>query len=64
MFRKEKAPGEALEDWLNAKVFASAKTVTAQPQPEDREGFARFHRRYLAGLPVERAAGELELEAE
>ncbi len=64
MFRKEKAPGEALEDWLNVQVFANAKTAVVQPQPEDREGFAQFHRRYLAGLPVERAAGQLVLEGE
>ena len=64
MFRKEKAPGQTLEDWLNVQVFANAKTAVVQPQPEDREGFAQFHRRYLAGLPVERAAGQLVLEGE
>lgn len=50
--------GRTLEDYLETEVFAGTDGVTAEPSEEDIEGFERFMKRYLAGLPVERAACE------
>ncbi len=54
----EKAEGEALDEYLNEKVFKGMKSVTVSPDPADVEGFNRYIRRYSAGLPIERAAVE------
>lgn len=51
-----KKDNETLEDFLNDKVFGAAQGVTLEPDAADVEGFARFMERYIAGLPVERAA--------
>ncbi len=50
------ADGEALEAYLDQKVFADMKSVTLDPDPVDVAGFDRFMERYIAALPVERAA--------
>ena len=50
--------GLTLSEYLEQKVFASAKGSTAQPEPEDSDGFGAFLKRYTAGLPVEKLAGE------
>lgn len=50
------APGESLVDFLNDRVFADRELRTAQPDPQDTTGFNAFMRRYVASLPVERAA--------
>lgn len=50
------AEGEALEAYLDQKVFADMKSVTLDPDPVDVAGFNRFMERYIAALPVERAA--------
>ena len=47
---------ETLEDYLDAKIFAGAKGICAQPDAADMEGFAAFLDRYKAALPAERAA--------
>ncbi|WP_322199842.1 xylulokinase [Acutalibacter intestini] len=54
MFMKERLPGQALEDFLNQRVFAGAAGSRAQPQPEDVTGFAAFAKRYQAYLPAEK----------
>jgi hypothetical protein len=39
-------------------VFPGADLRTVEPDPADVAGFDAFLRRYVAGLPVERAAVE------
>lgn len=56
-----KGAGQSLSEYLEQKVFAGAEGSTAQPVREDAEGFAAFLKRYTAGLPVERLAGETKL---
>ena len=51
-----KAEGETLGAYLDQKVFAGMKSVTLEPDPVDVEGFNKFMERYIAALPVERAA--------
>jgi sugar (pentulose or hexulose) kinase len=54
----EDAPGRSLADYLDTAVFAGARLQTVQPDPADVAGFDAFVQRYVAGLPVERAAVE------
>jgi len=49
-------PGQDLADYLDTTVFAGAILQTAEPDPADVAGFDAFMRRYVAALPVERAA--------
>ena len=51
-----KDEGETLESYLDKKVFAGMKSVTLEPDPVDVAGFDKFMERYIACLPVERAA--------
>jgi sugar (pentulose or hexulose) kinase len=55
-FTTGRSPGQALADYLDTTVFAGAGLQTAQPEPADVAGFNAFMQRYVAGLPVERAA--------
>lgn len=55
-YLREQAPGESLGDFLNSRVFASAKNSTIAPDKRDVEGFAKYIERYKSCLPVERAA--------
>ncbi|MBO5606979.1 MAG: ATPase [Treponema sp.] len=48
--------GKSLADWLQEKVFASAKVTTVSPTAEDVAGFNAFFANYKKGLAVERAA--------
>ncbi|MGO2042215.1 MAG: ATPase, partial [Cellulosimicrobium funkei] len=56
----ERAPGADvgadLGGYLRDHVFATAETVTVEPDPADVAGFAAYLERYAAGLAVERAA--------
>ncbi|OMQ14781.1 hypothetical protein A7K94_0214175, partial [Modestobacter sp. VKM Ac-2676] len=45
-------------DYLDTAVFAGASLQTHQPDPDDVAGFDAFMQRYVAALPVERAAVE------
>ena len=54
-----KDEGESLPDFLDNKVFASAKSVTLMADPADVEGFAAFLARYRKALPLERTATEV-----
>ena len=51
-----KAPGEALEDFLDSRVFAGTKGKMVHPDAQDVAGFETFLRRYRAALETERAA--------
>ena len=50
----------SLAGFLSEKVFAGAKTTVTQPDRVDAEGFAKFLKRYTAGLDAEKAAGKIE----
>ena len=51
--------GEKLEDYLAAQVFGADAGKRAEPEPALCRSFDRFMARYIAGLPIERAAGEI-----
>lgn len=51
-----KEEGEALEDYLDNKVFAGNQGTTLNPDPAGVEGFNVFMERYMKGLDIERAA--------
>ena len=51
--------GLSLADYLDQKVFASAKKTTLAPVPEGAKGAAKFLAGYRQALPVERAAAVL-----
>jgi sugar (pentulose or hexulose) kinase len=54
-----RAPDESLAGFLNTRVFADGSNLeTAEPDPRDVAGFDAFIQRYVAALPVERAAVE------
>jgi sugar (pentulose or hexulose) kinase len=48
----------SLADYLDTTVFTGARLRTAEPDPSDVAGFDAFMQRYVAALPVERAAVE------
>jgi hypothetical protein len=49
---------QTLADYLSTRVFADADLVTVDPDPDDKAGFDAFLERYVAALPVQRAAAE------
>ncbi|GAA4741056.1 FGGY-family carbohydrate kinase [Modestobacter marinus] len=55
-FSAGRAPEQTLADYLDGTVFTDASLQTADPDPADVAGFDAFMERYVAGLPVERAA--------
>ena len=55
-FVEAEGDGETLEEYLNSKVFADAKSVTIAPDPADVEGFAAYLKHYTAALEAEKAA--------
>ncbi|MGY1624632.1 xylulokinase [Geodermatophilus sp. SYSU D00965] len=55
-FATRRAPEQSLADYLDTVVFADAALETAEPDPADVAGFDAFVQRYVAALPVERAA--------
>ncbi len=57
-FLTGRRPGQSLDDYLNASVFAGAQLDTVAPEPADVAGFDAFMRRYVAALPVQQAAVE------
>ncbi|MCM1114407.1 MAG: FGGY-family carbohydrate kinase [Clostridium sp.] len=50
--------GEALESYLNNKVFSKCKVTTIAPDLKDVEGFKKYMNLYKKGLSVEKAAIE------
>jgi len=57
-FAAGRAPDQGLADYLDTVVFPGASLQTAEPDPVDVAGFDAFMQRYVAALPVERAAVE------
>jgi sugar (pentulose or hexulose) kinase len=57
-FLAGRASDQTLTDYLETTVFATAELETVDPDPADVEGFAAFTHRFVAALPVERAATE------
>jgi sugar (pentulose or hexulose) kinase len=57
-FAARRSPEQSLADFLDTAVFADVSLQTAQPDPDDVTGFTAFMQRYVAALPVERAAVE------
>jgi sugar (pentulose or hexulose) kinase len=55
-FATARSPEQGLADYLDTAVFSGASLQTAEPDPIDVAGFDAFMRRYVAALPVERAA--------
>jgi sugar (pentulose or hexulose) kinase len=55
-FATGRSPGQNLADYLDTTVFTGTSLQTAQPEPADVAGFDAFMQRYVAGIPVERAA--------
>lgn len=55
-YMKNKKADEALDVYLNDRVFAGQKGVTLSPVKEDVEGFNTFIERFREGLAIERAA--------
>ena len=55
-----KADGETMEDYLSNKVFASAKSITVEPDPEGVAGFRKYLERYKTALAAEKAAGAVQ----
>ena len=53
-----KAEGEALEDYLQNRVFQDIRVESMQPDPVDQAGFAAFLENYKSCLAVEQAAVE------
>ena len=49
---------QSLGDFLDTEVFAGTELETVDPDPADVAGFDAFIERYVAALPVERAAVE------
>ena len=58
MVRKE--AGETIEEYLANKVFADAKSVTVQPEPDGVAGFEVYIERYKAALNAEKAAAAMQ----
>lgn len=57
-YRKLVMDGEklTLPAFLGSRVFANQKSVTLEPDAKDAEGFEVFVKRYVDGLPIEKAA--------
>ena len=47
---------ESLTRYLENQVFANGKSITLTPDARDVEGFGVFIKRYISGLPIEKAA--------
>ena len=54
-----KGGGETLEDYLERRVFAGARSSTLTADESDIAGFNAFLARYKAALPVEKLAAEV-----
>jgi sugar (pentulose or hexulose) kinase len=55
-FATGRSPDQSLADYLDTTVFADTNLQTVDPDPLDVAGFDAFMQRYVAALPVERAA--------
>ena len=55
-----KEEGESMEQYLGDRVFATAKSVTLQPDPKGVEGFRKYLQSYKACLDAEKAAANMK----
>jgi len=55
-FCATRTPGQTMSDYLDSEVFAAMALKTVEPDPADVAGFEAFVERFVAGLPIERAA--------
>ncbi|MET1005047.1 MAG: ATPase, partial [Propionibacteriaceae bacterium] len=55
-FTAGRGSDQTLADYLDRQVFAEVELETIDPDPADVDGFEKFIQRYVAALPVERAA--------
>jgi sugar (pentulose or hexulose) kinase len=55
-FATRRAPEQTLADYLDSTVFTGTSLQTVDPDPADVAGFDAYMQRYVAALPVERAA--------
>ena len=51
-----RSPEQSLADYLETTVFSGTRLQAVEPDPVDVAGFDAFMQRYVAALPVERAA--------
>ncbi|MBR5995631.1 MAG: ATPase [Eubacteriaceae bacterium] len=58
-YRMEKNTDETLEDFLESRVFATAKTTVAEPDERGTQGFEAYKKNYIACFDIERTAGRL-----
>lgn len=58
MYSKNRADGEALEEYLSQRVFKNAAGDCVLPNPDDVYGFDRYIERYKAGLAIEKTAAD------
>lgn len=54
----DKNEGEALEDYLNSRIFSRYKSSTIEPDALDAAGFAEYMKLFKAGLAAQKAAAE------
>ncbi len=59
-YMQKKGEDEALEDYLQNKVFATAKSCCIAPDPRGVAGFRKYLERYIACLPAQKQAAVLE----
>ena len=57
-YQAEKQAGQALEDFLNERVFRENRGVTVAPDAADVAGFLNYTERFASGLAAERRATE------
>ncbi|WP_369132230.1 xylulokinase [Modestobacter sp. I12A-02662] len=57
-FATRRSPEGTLADYLDSTVFTGTSLQTVEPDPGDVAGFDAFMQRYVAALPVQRAAVE------
>jgi sugar (pentulose or hexulose) kinase len=57
-FAAGRSPGQSLANYLDTVVFTGATLRPVEPDPVDVAGFDAFMARYVAALPVQRAAVE------
>lgn len=57
-YMQQQAEGEALDSFLANRVFAQAQSQLVRPDAGDKAGFAKYMKRYTAGLAIQRTAVE------
>ncbi len=55
-FAADPGRGLSLAEYLDGEVFVDAALLTVEPDRDDVAGFDAFMERYVAALPVQRAA--------